>query len=64
MTKTYNIDKNHCLAAQRVLMDNGIETDETPVVLQALCAVLLDDDLDDLIEWNENKIPYTESIWE
>ena len=64
MSKTYDITKAHCLATQRVLMDNGIEPDETGTVLQAILAVLLDEDLDDLIEWNESKIPYQESIWE
>ncbi len=53
-----------CLAAQRVLMDNGIDADETATVLEALGAVMFDEDWNDIIEWNENKIPYEESIWE
>jgi len=35
-------DKEHIIAACRVLVDNGIEPDEADVVLQAICYTLLD----------------------
>ena len=53
-----------CLAAQRVLMDNGIDADETSTVLEALGSVLFDEDWTSIIEWDKEKIPYKESIWE
>ena len=58
------IDKKKALAAQRVLMDNGIDVDETGVVLQALGYVLADKEWEPVIEWEESNIPYTDSIWE
>ena len=58
------LTRKKILAAQRVLADNGIETDETPVVTEALGSILLDMDLSDLIEYDTKKIPYKESIWE
>lgn len=56
--------KDRVLAAQRVLMDNGIDVGETDVVIEALGAVLMDEDWEDLIEWDSSKIPYEQSIWE
>ena len=58
------LTRKKILAAQRVLSDNGIEIPETPVVMEALGPVLLDMDLSDLIEYDTEKIPYQESIWE
>ncbi len=59
-----NITKEKALAAQRVLMDNGIEPDETSVVLEALGTVLMDEDWENVIEYDATKISYTDSIWE
>ena len=64
LTKNLVIDKKTARAAQRVLYDNGIEADETGIVLQALCAVIFNEELDDIIDWNDKNIPYDESIWE
>ncbi len=59
-----SIDTRKALAAQRVLMDNGIDADETAVVLQALGYVLADQEWEDVIEWDKDNIPYENSIWE
>ena len=40
-----NIRKSDIKRAEQVLIDNGIEADEAPVVLQALGYVLLDAEL-------------------
>ena len=58
------LTKEKVLAAQRVLMDNGIEPDETGIVMQALGCVLFDAELEDMIWWDSKEIPYTNSIWE
>lgn len=58
------ITKAKALAAQRVLYDNGIHPDETGVVLQAIGYVLLETELEEIIEWNEDYLPYKDSIWE
>ena len=58
------LTRKKILAAQRVLADNGIKISETPVVTEALGSILLDMDLSDLIEYDTEKIPYKESIWE
>ncbi len=58
------ITKEKALAAQRVLMDNGIDADETAVVMEALGAVISDDDWSGAIEYDATLIPYKESIWE
>lgn len=39
------IDKNKIAAAEQVLIDNGIESDEASIVLQAIGYVLLDEEL-------------------
>lgn len=38
--------------AQKCLYDNGIEADETAVVLSALMAILFDEDIEDDIDWD------------
>ena len=58
------ITKDRVLAAQRVLWDNGIDADETSTVIDAVLAVLLDEDFEDEIEWEAEKIPYNMTIWE
>lgn len=51
-----NITKEHLQKAQQVLVDSGIEADETGTVLQALGYVLLDKELESLIDWDfENR---------
>ena len=57
------LTKERVLAAQRVLMDNGIEPDETGTVIEALGCVLFDAEIEDLT-WDAKEIPYTNSIWE
>lgn len=42
----YNLTEKHLNNAKRCLADNGIDLDETGVVLQALLAILLDEDID------------------
>lgn len=56
--------KDRVLAAQRVLMDNGIDVGETDVIIEALGYILMDEDWEDLVEWDSSKIPYEQSIWE
>ena len=56
--------KEKILAAQRVLMDNGIDASDTGTVIQALGYVLADVEWEEFIEWNKEKIPYKNSIWE
>ena len=58
------ITEERARAAQRVLMDNGIDPDETGIVLQALGAVILEEDLEKVIDWNQEHLPYKESVWE
>lgn len=38
--------------AQQVLVDNGIDTDETATVIQAIGYVLLNTELENLIDWD------------
>ena len=45
-------------------MDNGIETDETGVVLQSIGYAMFDEEWENIIEWDKEKIPYENSIWE
>lgn len=54
------VTQSQCLHAQQVLFDNGIDADETAVVLQALGCVLLDIDLEDedLLDWEFEPIEY------
>lgn len=40
-----NITKEQILKAEQILIDNGIETDEAEIVLQAIGYVLLDVEL-------------------
>lgn len=58
------ITEERARAAQRVLMDNGIDPDETGIVLQALGAVIFEEELESVIDWNPKNLPYKESIWE
>ena len=58
------ITEERARAAQRVLMDNGIDPGETGVVLQALGAVIFEEELESVIDWNSKHLPYKESIWE
>ena len=55
------LTKEKVLAAQRVLMDNGIEPDETSIVMLTLGYVLFDADIE---VWDSKELPYTNSIWE
>ena len=43
------LTKSKMEAAMRCLEDNGIESDETEVVLQALCYILLDTEIENII---------------
>ena len=56
--------KAKALAAQRVLYDNGIDADETSTVMEALGAVIADEDWEEYIEYEPDNIPYLYSIWE
>ena len=62
--RNITISKEKARAAQRVLMDNGIDPDETGIVLQALGAVILEEDLEKVIDWNPEHLPYKGSVWE
>ena len=55
-----HVTQSQVLHAQQVLFDNGIDADETAVVLQALGCVLLDIDLEDenLLDWEFTPIEY------
>lgn len=46
------ITKSICDKAMQCLVDNGVDEDEAPVVLQALGYILLDKELEDLIDWD------------
>lgn len=41
--------KNRIQAALQCLKDNGISQEECPIVLQALCYILLDEEIEDLL---------------
>ena len=43
------LTKSTLEAAMRCLEDNGIEPDETAIVLQALCYIFLDTEIEDII---------------
>ena len=62
--RNVTINNEKARAAQRVLMDNGIDPGETGIVLQALGAVILEEDLEKVIDWNPEHLPYKESVWE
>lgn len=47
----YVMTQQKLKAAQKVLVDNGIDAGESAVVLQALCYVLLDVETGDLLDW-------------
>jgi hypothetical protein len=44
------MNKDKYAGAIKVLTDNGIEPDEAPTVLQALCYVLIDEEIDKYME--------------
>lgn len=41
-----------CTKAMQCLVDNGVDEDDAPIVLQALGYILLDEELEDVIDWN------------
>jgi hypothetical protein len=50
LVNTFYLDKEQLKKAMICLRDNGIEPDECPVVLQTLCYILLDKEIDPLLE--------------
>ncbi len=46
------IDEDKARRAQQCLADNGIDLDETSIVLQALGYILLDEELANVIDWD------------
>lgn len=42
-------NRNKVKKALQCLLDNGIDTDECPTVLQALCYILIDKEIEDIL---------------
>lgn len=44
------INRNSIVRAMECLFDNGVDSDECPIVLEALCAILLDANIEELLK--------------
>ena len=64
MLKDYfNAHRQSCLEpARQCLIDNGIETDEVGTVLQALCYILLNEEIQENEPSNAKVLPKTSSV--
>ena len=64
MSKDYfNAHRQSCLeSARQCLIDNGIETDEVGTVLQALCYILLNEEIQENEPSNAKVLPKTSSV--
>ena len=64
MLKDYfNAHRQSCLeSARQCLIDNGIETDEVGTVLQALCYILLNEEIQENEPSNAKVLPKTSSV--
>lgn len=64
MLKDYfNAHRQSCLeSARQCLIDNGIETDEVETVLQALCYILLNEEIQENEPSNAKVLPKTSSV--
>ena len=64
MLKDYfNAHRQSCLkSARQCLIDNGIETDEAETVLQALCYILLNEEIQENEPSNVKVLPKTSSV--
>ena len=51
------ITKQNFLAGCRVLIDNGIETDEAEIVLQALCYTMFDTETEEFMMDSDKPFP-------
>lgn len=58
------INREQIKKALQCLADNGIDKDECPTVLQALCYILLDEEIEDLLleEDYENKSTFADRL--